>query len=103
MTTEEKDVLTKTYALARENNEMLHSLKRSIRWGRVLRFIYWGFVIAGAIGAFVYIQPVVSSLLESYKNALEGFGQFNQTTQTTRSPQIPEGFIQQIQGLLNRG
>jgi hypothetical protein len=48
MNPEEKELLKKTLELARENNRMLHSIKRQMLWGRIFRIVYWVLIIGAA-------------------------------------------------------
>lgn len=63
MDPEEKKLLEDTFKLAQENNIMLRSMRRSMRMGHVMTFLYWAFIIGSAIGAYYFIQPYVESLM----------------------------------------
>lgn len=79
MTPEEKEMLKKTLELAQENNHILHSLKRSMFWGRVSRIVYWVIIIGVAIGAYYYITPYIDNAINAYgsvKGNIQGFGDF---------------------------
>lgn len=68
MQPEEKEMLKKTLELSQENNKMLHSIKRSMLWGRVFRAVYWFIIIGAAIGAYYYIQPYIDEAVRAYGN-----------------------------------
>lgn len=77
MEQEEKEMLKKTLELAQENNKMLHSIRRSMLWGRVVRIIYWIVIIGAAIGVYYYIAPYIDSAVGAYGNVkgdLRNFG-----------------------------
>lgn len=77
MTPEEREMLKKTLELSQENNKMLHALKRSLFWGRVIRIIYWAIIIGAAIGVFYYIEPYLDGIIDAYgsvKGDLKSFG-----------------------------
>ena len=77
MQPEEKEMLKKTLELAQENNKMLHSIQRSMVWGRIMKVIYWIVIIGVAIGAYYYIQPYIDSAVNAYsdvKGDLKSFG-----------------------------
>jgi len=59
MDSESRKLLEETHSLAQENNRMLHSLRRSMIFSRVLSFVYWIFIIGSLIGVFYFIQPYV--------------------------------------------
>lgn len=77
MQPEEKEILKKTLELAQENNQMLHSIRRGMFWGRIMRIIYWVVIIGAALGAYYYISPYIDSAVGAYgsvKTDLQNFG-----------------------------
>jgi uncharacterized membrane protein len=79
MTPEEKEMLRKALELSQENNDMLHSIRRGMFWGRVIRIVYWAIIIGAAIGIFYYISPYLDSIINAYGNVkgdLRNFGNF---------------------------
>jgi hypothetical protein len=68
MDPESKKVLEETRDLALENNKMLHAMRRSMRWGRVARIIYWIFIIGSAVGAFYVLQPYIEPFIKAYQS-----------------------------------
>lgn len=56
-------------ALSQENNRILKTLLRNMRWGRFFRVIYWAIIIAASIGIFIHFEPVLD-------NAIKTFGSF---------------------------
>ncbi|KKU50461.1 MAG: hypothetical protein UX71_C0001G0116 [Parcubacteria group bacterium GW2011_GWA1_47_10] len=66
MSPEEREMLLKSVALAEENNKMLHSLTRSMRWGRIARIVYWTLIIGSMAGAYYFIQPYAEQILGIY-------------------------------------
>ena len=76
MDPESQKLLEENLALSKENNEMLHSIRRSMRMARFMSILYWVFIIGSAVGAFYLIQPYIEQLREVYSGAnsvLEGF------------------------------
>ena len=69
MDPESKKLLEDTFALAKENNSMLQSLRRSQQWATIMSFVYWIFIIGTAIGAFYFIQPYLNQIKDIYVNA----------------------------------
>ncbi len=69
MDPESKKLLEETYQLAEENNKMLHSLRRSMIFSRVLSFVYWIIIIGSVFGAYYFIQPYIDQLLDVYGGA----------------------------------
>ena len=73
MDPESQKLLEDTHRLAEENNDMLRSLKRSMRLARIMSVIYWVFIIGSAVGAYYLIQPYLDSLTETYDSAKSTF------------------------------
>ncbi|OGI91844.1 hypothetical protein A3A06_01625 [Candidatus Nomurabacteria bacterium RIFCSPLOWO2_01_FULL_41_220] len=69
MSPEERELLNKAVGLAEENNQMLHSMRRSQRWSSIARAIYWVFIIGSAVGAYYLIQPYVDQMKDLYGGA----------------------------------
>lgn len=77
MQPEEKEMLKKTLELAQENNIMLHSIRRGMRWGRIMKIVYWIIIIGAAVGVYYYITPYIDSAVSAYGNVkgdLKSFG-----------------------------
>jgi hypothetical protein len=78
MDPESKKLLQDTFKLAEENNTLLHSMRRSMRVQRYVSYGYWAFIILTALGAYYFIEPYLSQLIDAYGgvgSALQGFGQ----------------------------
>lgn len=69
MTPEEKKLLERVYELSEENNEMLVSMRRSMRLARIWSIVYWVFIIGSAVGAYYIIQPYIDNILKVYGSA----------------------------------
>ncbi len=68
MNPNEKELLQKTYELTEENNKILRGIRRSNRWSSLFRAVYWIVIIGISIGAFIYIQPYVDSVMKAYNS-----------------------------------
>lgn len=90
MTPEERSLLESTHQLVKENNELLHNLKRRARLGTAVKVLYWTVIIGLSFGALYFIQP--------YIEFLKGIGGGGGNTNTTNSPS--QNYVQQIQDLL---
>jgi len=66
MTPEERSLLERTHKLAEENNEILHSIRRSNRFSTVMRVSYWVLIIVFSFGAYYFIQPYLETMLGAY-------------------------------------
>jgi len=70
---ESKKLLEETFVLTQENNSMLRSMKRSMRWARIMRIIYWVIIVGVSVGAYYFIQPYINQLLGVYSGAKSNF------------------------------
>lgn len=50
--------------LSEENNKILKSIRRSNRIGGFFRFVYYVVIIGISIGAYVYLQPYLNSVMQ---------------------------------------
>ncbi len=74
MSPEEKELLKRAVVLGEENNDILRSMRRSMRLARFMSILYWVFIIGSAIGAYYLIQPYVDSLTGAYGGAKSTLG-----------------------------
>jgi len=72
MDDEGKRLLKELLALQKENNEMLLSLKKNIRWNNLSRSFYWILIAGITFGAFFYIKPYLGSFLSIYSGNISG-------------------------------
>ena len=81
MSPEERELLNRSVSLGEENNEILRSMRRSMRVASIARAIYWILIIGSAVGAYYYIQPYIDQLKDIYGgagNVLNNFKQLGQ-------------------------
>lgn len=76
MDPESKELLQETLKLTQENNQMLHSMRRSMQLSRVMSYIYWVFIIGSALGLYYYIEPYLTQVLEVYSGATDTINTF---------------------------
>ncbi|MFA5889059.1 MAG: hypothetical protein WCW47_02420 [Candidatus Paceibacterota bacterium] len=74
MSPEEKELLKRSVQLAEENNDILRSMRRSMRLGRIMSIIYWAVIIGSAVGALYLVQPYLETLMGIYGGAKSGLG-----------------------------
>jgi hypothetical protein len=72
MDEETKKMLEETLALSKENNKILHSLRRSLRMQRIMTILYWVFIIGSAVGAFWLVQPYIDAITGSSSGSQSG-------------------------------
>ena len=78
MDPESKKLLEDTLAIAQENNQILHELRRSMRFARFMSILYWVLIIGSAVGAFYFVQPVLDELMGAYSGAGDTLKQLQQ-------------------------
>ena len=69
-----KKLLEDNLNLNKENNRLLLKLYNIQRWAQVTRIIYWFIIIGITIGAFYFIKPFLSSILNVYGIDSSKFG-----------------------------
>ena len=66
MDSELRKLTMESLELARENNKMLHGMRRSARISSFFRFAYWFVIIGITLGSFYFIQPYVEKISSIY-------------------------------------
>ena len=94
MDPETKQLLKESLEVSKENNEMLKKIVRNQKWTNIYRVVYWGIIIFSSVGAYYFIQPYLSSMLNLYTGGVSNFGNINDITKSL-------GNKQQIEDLLN--
>jgi hypothetical protein len=68
-----KELVRRSIELGEENNKMLHSMRRSARWGTFFRLIYW-VLILGTFGASIYYAlPYLQQFQDAYSGVQHAF------------------------------
>ena len=62
--------IEETYELSKQNNEILHKMRRAAFWSHVFRGVYWVIIVGAAFGAYYFIQPYVDAVLGTYGKIL---------------------------------
>ena len=72
-------ILRQTLELTRENNKILHRMRRSAFIGSILRIVWLAVIIGLPVYIyFVFLQPYLTSLNEAYQGFqadVEGYGE----------------------------
>ena len=72
-----KKLLEETLVLAKENNDILRSMRRSMRFARIMSYLYWAFIILTAFGAYYFIEPYLEQLMSVYGGAKSNLNSLN--------------------------
>lgn len=76
MNPDEKKMLADALALVEDNNKILKGLRRSQRWATFTRLVYWGIIIAVAVGSYYFIQPYVDQVQQFMKDSGQAIDSF---------------------------
>jgi len=68
MNPEEKELLRDTAELVKENNKILHSMRRSARFSSFLRLVYWVLIIGSAVGTYYFLEPYINAATNAYND-----------------------------------
>ncbi len=97
MDDETKKLLADNYALNKENNEMLKKLVLFQKWNQIYKIVYWAIIILSAIGAFYFIKPMLSNLVDVYTGGA-GSTNWNDISNTLNNKSQMEDLIKSLNG-----
>jgi len=80
MTPEEREMLEQTLELTRDNNKILHKIRRNNIISSIIRALYWIIILGTAFGAYYFIQPYLSMIGEGYIEIRENIESVKNTT-----------------------
>lgn len=70
MDPEDRDLLERTFKLARDNNLMLRSMNRAALFNNLFRILAWALVLGGSIWLYMtYLGPVMGTLTSQVNQA----------------------------------
>ncbi|OGG55739.1 hypothetical protein A3D71_00825 [Candidatus Kaiserbacteria bacterium RIFCSPHIGHO2_02_FULL_55_20] len=62
----EHDQQQEIYRLVKENNRMLHSMRRNALWGGIFKFIFWAIIFIAPLWFYMtYLAPVVQDMVKT--------------------------------------
>lgn len=89
-------MLRETYRLAKENNRMLHTMRRNAFWGGVIKVVIYILLLGVPIWLYLqYLGPLLQDTLRTIQQVQGVSGQFNASNPDWAS--IFENFRQQYQ------
>ena len=66
MTYEDRELLEEVYEIAKENNKMLHRMRRAAWFGGIMKLIFWIVMLGGPVWFYYqYGEPLVNDLLNT--------------------------------------
>lgn len=79
MSSGEQDKLDELLELTRDNNRILHKMRRTQFWSSFFSYVYW-LAILGALGWSVYyLQPYVEKYWNAYQAAMKTLQSIEET------------------------
>lgn len=67
-------MLQETYRLAKENNKMLHAMRRSAFWGGLIKFIVYAVLLIAPLWFYAtYLAPIMNQMLRAVQE-VQGTG-----------------------------
>ena len=62
--------------LARENNQILRSMRRTQRWSSFFTFIYWMIILGSVFGVYYYFQPTIKKYMRTMQTSVDILSKF---------------------------
>ncbi len=93
MSPEERSLLERVYKMTEENNQILHSIRRTARLGVIMRVLYWVVIIGLSVGALYFIQPYVNFMTSA-------LGVDGNQSQATQNGGLTQDYIDSLKDLL---
>ncbi len=67
MDEQEKQALAESLQLARENNQMLHAMRRQAHWAQAWGTVKLLVIIASLVWSFYYVRPYLDQIARLYQ------------------------------------
>jgi hypothetical protein len=96
MDNDTKQLLVENLDIAKENNLMLKKLVRAQKWAVIYRVVYWSIIILSSLGAYYFIQPFLSNLVNVYTGGVSGVTNFGDISKTIRDENQIKDLINSI-------
>jgi hypothetical protein len=77
MDIEDKKKIDRALALSEENNKILKTLLRNMRWGRLFKTVYWLVILGVSVGAFLHFQPYIDQFVQGFDSFQKAFSDVN--------------------------
>jgi len=72
MDPQDKKIIQETFELSKENNILLKKVRRFQNLSRLSKIFYWIVIIAIALGAFYFLQPVIEKFTSVFDKVIPG-------------------------------
>jgi hypothetical protein len=97
MDPETKKLLNESLEVEKDNNEMLKKIVRNQRLTNIYRVVYWGIIIFSSVGAYYFIQPYLSSVVNLYTGGVSNIGNISDITSKLSDKQQIEDLLKVFQ------
>jgi hypothetical protein len=59
--------------LTKDNNKLLHKMRRHAIYGNIMRLFYWAIILGGPVVIYYYfLQPYLADVMEAYSGIQRG-------------------------------
>lgn len=55
--------------LTRDNNKILHGIRRTQRWSSVFTIVYWAVILGSILGTYYYFQPTLQKYMGMFESS----------------------------------
>lgn len=97
--------MQKNLEASQESLGILKKMRRAQVWGGVFQFLKWGVIIGVSLGAYVFLEPYIQSVLSAYDSLNSSLNDIQNTTQNinkmipaTTTP-VDGAFLDRLQGI----
>lgn len=101
MDEEIKNLLERNLEISKETHKIVKKMHRTQKIGRALKIIYWSIIIAGALGAYYYLKPVIGNFIDTYNKMRSDFSAIGESAKSLNPENISPGLTEKIKELFN--
>lgn len=101
MDLDDKKIIRENLEIAKENQQMIKKIRRSMFLSTLTRAIYWLIIIGASFGAYYFFQPYLDIAKDTYGQIQGGAGVVTDgvTTSTQTTAQALTSFLDFFKGL----
>ena len=59
--------------LTRDNNKILHGVRRTQRWSSFFTVVYWAIILGSIFGTYYYFQPTIQKYFGVFQDSMNMF------------------------------
>lgn len=93
--------LNEILAITKDNNKILHGMRRAQRWSSFFNFVYYALIIGSVAASYYYLQPMIDSALKSYQGLMSGVQNAQGGLSGAGNLNLPPELLNQLKGILN--